>query len=334
MKNILVIGATGQIGSELTPALRKIYGSEHVIAGGHPSKAPSEKLKESGPLVTTECLDIHSISEIVSKYQIDAIYHLAALLSATAEENPRFAWQVNVQGLLNVLDVARSHHCAVFFPSSIGVFGTSTPKKNTPQDTIQRPSTIYGISKLSGELLCEYYHHRYGLNVRGVRFPGLISYETPPGGGTTDYAVDIFYEAVDHHHYSCPLGENTYLDMMYMPDAVRAAIQLMETDDNRLIHRVGYNVTAMSFCPRELAAEIRKWIPEFTIAYHINPEKQAIADSWPDWMDDRIARKEWDWKPDYDLPAMTRDMIEKLSMKKGNNQREGKTGLHYSPHLL
>ena len=313
MKSILVIGATGQIGSELTMTLREKYGSAQVVAGGHPSKTPSDKLKESGPFVITECLDIHSISKAVQEYQIDTIYHLAAVLSVTAEKNPKLAWQINVQGLLNVLDIASSYRCAVFFPSSIGVFGVTTPKNNTPQDTIQRPSTIYGISKLSGELLCDYYYHKYNLDVRGIRFPGLISYETPPGGGTTDYAVEIFYEALTHHHYSCPLKENTYLDMMYMPDAIKAAIQIMETDGSRLVHRVGYNVTAMSLCPRELACEIRKWVPGFTISYAIDPEKQAIADSWPDCMDDRVARREWGWQPDYDLTKMTKDMIEKLS---------------------
>ncbi len=313
MKSILVIGATGQIGSELTMTLREKYGSAQVVAGGHPSKPPSDKLKESGPFVITECLDIHSISKIVREYQIDTIFHLAALLSATAEKNPKFAWQVNIQGLFNVLDIARSYHCAVFFPSSIGVFGATTPKQNTPQDTIQRPSTVYGISKLTGELLCDYYYHKYNLDVRGLRFPGLISHETLPGGGTTDYAVEIFYKAITHHHYNCPLSEGTYLDMMYMPDAVKATIQLMEADSGRLGHRVGYNVTAMSFCPRELACEIRKWIPEFTIVYDIDPGKQAIADSWPDNMDDRVARREWGWQPDYDLAKMTGEMIEKLS---------------------
>jgi nucleoside-diphosphate-sugar epimerase len=324
MKNILVIGATGQIGSELTPALRQRYGSVHVIAGGHPSKPPSEKLKDSGPFVNVECLDMQSVTNTVKKYKIDVIYHLAALLSATAEKNPQLAWQVNLQGLLNVLDVAHSHQCAVFFPSSIGVFGATTPKQNTPQDTIQRPSTIYGITKLTGELLCEYYYCKYHLDVRGVRFPGLISYETLPGGGTTDYAVDIFYEALSHHHYSCPLREDTYLDMMYMPDAVQAAIQIMEADSKSLRHRVGYNVTAMSFCPRELASEIKKWIPRFTITYDIDPKKQAIADSWPDCMDDSVARREWGWQPDYDLPKMTKDMIEKLGMKLDRNKQYSK----------
>lgn len=316
MKNILVIGATGQIGSELTLTLRQKFGDDQVIAGGHPSKPPSDELEKSGPFVMVECLDIHSIEQVVKKYHIDTIYHLAALLSATAEKNPKLAWQVNIQGLINVLDVALSARCAVFFPSSIGVFGAATPKKNTPQDTIQRPSTIYGITKLTGELLCEYYYRKFQLDVRGVRFPGLISYETLPGGGTTDYAVEIFYAALSHHHYTCPLREDTYLDMMYMPDAVQASIQIMEADSQKLVHRVGYNITAMSFCPRELANEISKWIPEFTIDYHVDPEKQAIADSWPDYMDDQVARQEWGWQPSYNLQMMTEDMIQKLRLIK------------------
>ncbi len=322
MKNILIIGATGQIGSELTISLREKYGSAHVIAGGHPSKAPTDKLKDSGPFIIIECLDIHSITEPVQEYHIDTIYHLAALLSATAEKNPKIAWQVNLQGLLNVLDVACSNNCAVFFPSSIGVFGTSTPKNKTPQNTIQRPSTIYGITKLTGELLCEYYHRKCYLDVRGVRFPGLISHETLPGGGTTDYTVEMFYKAITHHHYICPLKEETYLDMMYMPDAIKAAIQLMEVDNECLKTRVGYNITAMSFCPRELAHEIKKWIPGFAISYNVDPGKQEIADSWPDCMDDQVARDEWDWQPDYDLPKMTEDMIKKLKFKRSKISKQ------------
>ncbi len=319
MKKVLVIGATGQIGSELTMALRQKYGSNQVIAGGH-TKSPSDPLRDSGPFIVADCLDSQSIADIIKKHQIDTIYQLAALLSATAEKEPELAWQVNMQGLINILDIARSYQCAVFFPSSIGVFGASTPKKNTPQETIQRPSTIYGITKLAGELLCDYYYRKYQLDVRGVRFPGLISYETLPGGGTTDYAVEIFYEAIAHQHYTSFLSENTYLDMMYMPDAIKAAIQIMETEPSRLVHRNGYNVTAMSFCPRELAQEVKKWIPEFTITYEVDPVKQAIADSWPDCMDDQVARQEWDWQPEYDLPKMTKDMIEKLKIKLGINK--------------
>lgn len=315
MKNILVIGATGQIGSELTLALRERYGSANVVAGGHVRKPSSAKLAESGPYEIADCLEVKTLTEVIKKYHIDTIYHLAALLSATGEKNPKLAWEVNVQGLINVLNLAKEFQCAVFFPSSIGVFGESTPKDKTPQETIQRPSTMYGITKLTGELLCDYYYQKYNLDVRGVRYPGLISYETPPGGGTTDYAVEIFYEALAHQSYSCFLSEHTYLDMMYMPDALQAAIKLMEADSSRLLHRNGYNVSAMSFCPKELAEEIRKWIPDFTISYNIDPIKQAIADSWPNSMDDEVARKEWDWQPEYNLNKMTQDMIEKLRVK-------------------
>jgi nucleoside-diphosphate-sugar epimerase len=314
MKNILVIGATGQIGSELTMALRQKYGDSRVIAGGH-SKSPSAILRDSGPFVIADCLDSQGITDIIKKYKIDTIYHLAALLSATAEQKPDLAWQVNLQGLINILNISRIYKCAVFFPSSIGVFGPSTPKVNTPQDTVQRPSTMYGITKLTGELLCDYYFKRYELDVRGVRFPGLISYEALPGGGTTDYAVEIFYEAISQKHYTCPLKEKTYLDMMYMPDAIKASIQIMETDSSRLIHRNGYNVTAMSFCPKDLVEEIKNWIPDFTIDYEIDPLKQSIADSWPDSMDDSAARNEWDWSPEYDLAKMTEDMIKQLKEK-------------------
>ncbi|NLL61486.1 MAG: L-threonine 3-dehydrogenase [Candidatus Atribacteria bacterium] len=314
MKNILVIGATGQIGSELTLSLRERYGAAKVVAGGH-RRTPSLELADAGPYEIANCLDIQALADIIKKYRIDTIYHLAALLSATGEKNPKLAWEVNVQGLINVLDLAKEYQCAVFFPSSIGVFGAGTPKDKTPQDTIQRPSTMYGITKLTGELLCDYYYQRYGLDVRGVRYPGLISNVTPPGGGTTDYAVEIFYEALTHQKYSCFLSEDTYLDMMYMPDALKAAIELMEADSSRLIHRNGYNVSAMSFSPKELTKEIQKWIPELQISYEIDPIKQAIADSWPNSMDDSAARTEWGWQPDYNLSEMVKDMIEKLKIK-------------------
>ena len=317
MKNILVIGSTGQIGSELTLVLRDSYGPGNVVAGGHKRKPSSRKLQDSGPYEIADCLAPKALAALIEKYRIDTIYHLAALLSATSEKNPKLAWDVNIQGLINVLDLAKSYQCAVFFPSSIGVFGDSTPKDNTPQDTIQRPSTMYGITKLTGELLCDYYFNKYNIDIRGVRYPGLISYETLPGGGTTDYAVEIFYEALKSQNYSCFLKEDTYLDMMYMPDAVKAAMQLMEADSNSLLHRNGYNVSAMSFSPREISEEIRKWIPEFKISYDIDPIRQSIADSWPNSMDDTAAREEWDWQPDYDLPKMSKDMLEKLqSIKK------------------
>jgi len=317
MKNILVIGSTGQIGSELTLALRDSYGPGNIVAGGHKRKPSSEKLQDSGPYEIADCLAPKALAALIERYRIDTIYHLAALLSATSEKNPKLAWDVNIQGLINVLDLAKSYQCAVFFPSSIGVFGDSTPKDNTPQDTIQRPSTIYGITKLTGELLCDYYFNKYNIDVRGVRYPGLISYETLPGGGTTDYAVEIFYEALKSQNYNCFLKEDTYLDMMYMPDAVKAAMQLMEADSNSLLHRNGYNVSAMSFSPREISEEIRKRIPEFKISYEIDPIRQSIADSWPNSMDDTAAREEWDWQPDYDLPKMAKDMLEKLKLKLG-----------------
>jgi nucleoside-diphosphate-sugar epimerase len=248
-------------------------------------------------------------------HEIGTIYHLAAILSATGESRPGVAWQINMNGLYNMLEAARQYQCSLFFPSSIGAFGPLTPQDNTPQDTIQRPDTIYGVTKVAGELLCDYYHKRFGLDTRGVRFPGLISYETEPGGGTTDYAVDIFYQAIRHKKYTCYLKTDTWLDMMYMPDAIRAMIQLMEADGSGLVHRNAFNLTAMSFTPKMLADEIRKHIPEFAINYDIDHVRQAIADSWPNSMDDSCARSEWGWKPEYDLARMTQEMIDLLSRK-------------------
>jgi nucleoside-diphosphate-sugar epimerase len=314
MKKILVTGAVGQIGSELTMALRERYGSDNVIATGHKTK-PGEKLFNSGPFEFIDCTDIGTVRQVVKKHKVNVIYHLAALLSAVAEAKPQLAWDVNVNGLYNVLEVAREYGCAVFTPSSIGVFGPGTPLDRTPQDTIQRPNTMYGVTKVAGELLCDYYHKRFGVDTRGLRYPGIISYETLPGGGTTDYAVQIFYEAIRHKRYTCFLKAGTYLDMMYMPDAIKGAIQLMEADAKKLKHRNAFNVTAMSFAPEHLAAEIKKIIPEFTMGYKIDPLRQAIADSWPNSMDDGAARAQWGWDPEYDLAAMTRDMIEKLSEK-------------------
>ncbi|MDD3427699.1 MAG: L-threonine 3-dehydrogenase [Caldisericia bacterium] len=314
MKRILVTGSVGQIGSELTPALRDRYGSDNVIAGGHRTK-PSKELLEGGPFEIVDCGDLNQLTEVIKKYNIGTVYHLAAILSAVGEKNPQLAWSVNIDGLYNVLEVAREFNLAVFVPSSIAAFGPSTPKINTPQDTIQRPTTIYGVTKVSGELLCDYYFKRFGIDTRGVRYPGIISYVTPPGGGTTDYAVEIFYEAIQNKHYTCPLKKGTSLDMMYMPDAIKAAINLMEANPDKLIHRNAFNVTAMQLKPEILEESIKKYIPEFRMDYEIDPLKQGIADSWPDSMDDSCAREEWGWKPDYNLESMTKDMLDKLSIK-------------------
>ena len=312
MRKILITGATGQIGSELTPALREKYGNENVIAAGH-RRAPVKVIAEAGPYCTLEVRDPDALKSVIAEHHIDTIFHLASLLSAVAEDNPQLAWDINMNGLMNVLEAARLHHCAVFFPSSIGAFGTLTPPDNTPLDTIQHPNTMYGITKVSGELLCDYYYHRFRVDTRGVRYPGLISSRTLPGGGTTDYAVHIFYAALKDRHYDCFLKPGTRLDMMYMPDAITAAIQLMETDGSRLWHRNGYNITAMSFAPAEIANEIRTHIPDFTINYDVDPVRQAIAESWPRHMDDSAARTEWGWQPQFDLTATVRDMLARLS---------------------
>jgi nucleoside-diphosphate-sugar epimerase len=314
MKNILITGALGQIGSELTMVLRKRYGYSNVIASDIRSKLDDE-IVESGPFEIVDCTEKNKIGEIVKKYSIDTIYHLAAILSAVAEEKPQFAWNVNINGLYYVLEVARENNCSVFTPSSIGAFGPATPVNDTPQDTIQRPQTMYGVTKVAGELLCDYYFKRFGIDTRGVRYPGIISHQTLPGGGTTDYAVEIYYEAIKNKKYTCYLQEDTYLDMMYMPDAIKAAIDLMEADPVKLKHRNAFNVTAMSISPKDIAEEIKNIYPEFTISYKIDPIRQAIADSWPNNMNDFIAREEWGWKPGYNLKMMTKDMIENLIKK-------------------
>jgi len=315
MNRILVTGATGQIGSELVPALRKRFGSANVIAAGHKTQ-PDKELLDSGPFLSLDVRDFHSIEKIVKEHRIDAIYHMAALLSASAEKDPLLAWDVNINGLRNILETARKFQCSVFFPSSIGAFGPSTPADNTPQDTIQRPTTVYGIAKVTGELLCDYYFRRYGVDTRGLRFPGLISYKTPPRGGTTDYAVEMFYAAVREKRYECFLKEGTRLDMMYMPDAIRAAIELMKAEPTRLIHRNAFNITAMSLAPEDIYAEIKNHIPDLIMTYKIDPLRQAIADSWPHHMDDSAARREWGWRAEYDLAAMTKEMIERLSISR------------------
>ena len=320
MERILVTGALGQIGSELVPALRERYGAEAVVASDvrmRPAGGAGE-----GPFEYLDCTKRDQILEVVHTHRIDTIYHLAALLSATAEEKPQVAWDINMGSLYRVLEVARQNRCAVFFPSSIGAFGPTTPPDRTPQDTIQRPTTMYGVTKVAGELLCDYYHDRFGVDTRGLRFPGLISYVAPPGGGTTDYAVEIFYEAIRHGRYTCFLSADTRLDMMYMPDATRALVALMEADPARLVHRNAFNVTAMSFTPAELAAAIREHLPGFAIDYRVDPVRQAIADSWPNSLDDSAAREEWGWAPTYDLTAMVADMLEKLRPRlRPNHQR-------------
>ncbi len=314
MRRILVTGALGQIGTELVPALRERYGADRVVASDH-RMMPADAIVAEGPFEQVDCTRIEQIQEAVRRYNIGAIYHLAALLSALAEEKPQAAWDLNMGGLYRVLEVARQNRCQVFLPSSIGAFGPTTPPDNTPQDTIQRPITIYGVTKVAGELLSDYYAQRFGLDTRGLRLPGIISHVAPPGGGTTDFAVDIFYQAIRYRHYTCFLGPDTRLDMMYMPDTIDAIIRLMEADPARLIHRNAFNVTAMNFTPARLAEEIRKHIPEFAIDYEIDPGRQAIADSWPRSIDDSAARTEWDWSPSYDLESMTRDMLEKLGRR-------------------
>lgn len=312
MKNILIIGATGQIGSELTMELRKRYGNDHVVAGYIHGSEPKGELKESGPSEVVEVTDGEMIAAAVKKYRIDTIYNLAALLSVVAESKPKLAWKIGIDGLWNVLEVARENGCAVFTPSSIGSFGLSTPHVGTPQDTIQRPRTMYGVTKVTTELLSDYYFTKYGVDTRAVRFPGLISNVTLPGGGTTDYAVDIYYAAVRGEKFVCPLKPGTLMDMMYMPDALNGSIKLMEADPSRLIHRNAFNIASMSFAPETIYEAIRREVPGFEMEYQPDPLKQSIADSWPDSMDDSCARQEWDWKPEYDLESMTRDMLAKL----------------------
>jgi len=313
VRRILVTGALGQIGSELVPALRARYGADRVVASD--VRVPTGA--GAGPFEDVDCTHIREIDAAVRRHDVDTIYHLAALLSATAESRPRVAWELNMGGLYRVLEVARQHGCAVFLPSSIGAFGPGTPRVGTPQDTVQRPTTMYGITKVASELLCDYYASRFGLDTRGLRLPGLVSHVAPPGGGTTDWAVEIFHQAIRYGHYTCFLRADSRLDMMYMPDAIRAMMELMEADASRLVHRNAFNVTAMSFTPAELAEAIRVHRPDFAIDYEVDPVRQAIADSWPESMDDGAARREWDWSPEWDLAGMTRDMLEQLRARLG-----------------
>ena len=315
MRKILVTGAQGQIGSELVPALRQRHGAEAVVATFHRKRPESDE----GLVEHLDSTDTRQLGDLLDRHGIGTIYHLAAMLSATGEADPQAAWDVNMGSLYAALEAARARNCALFFPSSIGAFGPGTPLDDTPQDTLQRPDTIYGVSKVSGELLCDYYAHRFGMDARGLRYPGLISYVTPPGGGTTDYAVEIFYHALRNGRYTCFLAADTRLDMMYMPDATRAAIALMEADPTTLTHRNAFNVTAMNVTPAELADAIRIHIPNFTIAYDVDPVRQAIAESWPNSMDDSEARAQWGWAPQYDLAGMVADMLTKLDSERGGS---------------
>ena len=315
MKNILVIGSTGQIGSELTMKLRRDLPGGTTVAGYIPGAEPKGVLLSSGPAEEANVCNAKQIADIVDKYDIDTIYNLAALLSATAERLPLKAWDIQMNGLINILEIAREKRCAVFTPSSIGSFGPSTPHEDTPQDTIQRPTTMYGVTKVATELLSDYYFHRFGVDTRSVRFPGLISYTTLPGGGTTDYAVEIYYAAVKGEEFICPIAPGTYMDMMYMPDALKAAVDIMRAKPRYLKHRNAFNIASMSLEPEEIAASIRKYIPDFKMRYEVDPIRQHIADSWPDRMDDTCARKEWGWSPSFDLDSMTRDMLEHLRTK-------------------
>ena len=312
-KRVLVTGATGQIGSELIVELRSKYGNDEVVAVGH-KRQPSEAVRNSGPFELGDTSDKERLNEIVEKHDVGTIYHLASLLSALGEKNPQLAWQVNMNGLYNVLDLASERGIQVFWPSSIGVFGPDTPRVNTPQNTITIPNTIYGVSKVAGELLCNYYFFKFGVDVRSLRYPGIISSETPPSAGTTDYAVEIFYEALKKKKYTCFLRDDTVLPMMYMPDCIKATLDLMGAEQTRVKRRTSYNLAAMSFAPKDLAAQIQKHIPDFTCEY-VPDFRQKIADSWPMSIDDTEARKDWGWQPKYNLAAMTKDMIEKLSKK-------------------
>ena len=318
MKRILVVGAGGQIGTELVPYLQHIYGEDNVIAADLKDELV-EKLGRSAIAEKLDVLDAKRFDELVVKYKVDAIYNLVALLSAKGEHMPGVAWHLNITALINALNIAQAHKCSIFTPSSIGAFGPNTPHDNTPQDTIMRPNTIYGICKVTGELLGDYHWQRFGVDARSVRFPGIISNGALPGGGTTDYAVEVFYEILKPgHHYTCEVPEDSYMDMMYMPDALRAAVEVMEADPAKLVHRNSFNIAAMSFCPRELFEVIKKRIPDATFDYNVDPVKAAIADSWPNKMDDTCAREEWGWKPEWDIEAMVDDMLKVIGEKQKN----------------
>lgn len=312
MKRILIVGAGGQIGSELTTYLRSIYGNSNVVAT---DVRECKMLSEQGPFEVLDALDATAMASLVTRYKIDTIFNLVALLSAVGEKNPQLAWKINIGALMNSLEVARENKCAVFTPSSIGAFGPTSPKDKTPQDTVMRPTTMYGVCKVTGELMSDYYHSHYGVDTRSVRFPGLISNVTLPGGGTTDYAVEIYYEAVRNGRFTCPIPSDMYMDMMYMPDALRACVELMEAAPAKLIHRNSFNIASMSFTPEIICAEIKKRMPGFVMDYNVDPVKEAIAQSWPNSLDDTCARQEWGWKPEWNLTTMTDDMLEVIAKK-------------------
>jgi len=313
VKKILVTGSKGQIGVELVQYLRNIYGCDNVTATDI-KKIPGPA-SEGGPFELLDVTDGNAVAAILDSKKIDSIIHLAGILSARAESDPQLAWETNMNGLYTVLEAARPRNCALLFPSSIAAFGPGTPLEDTPQDTIQRPNTIYGVTKVAGELLCDYYHKKFAMDTRGLRFPGLISYEALPGGGTTDYAVHIYYEAVAKGKYASYIAKGSFMDMMYMPDALESIVKLMEADPSKLKHRCAFNISAMSVDPEAIAASIRKQIPGFELFYNVDPLRQAIADSWPDSLDCSAAREEWGFAPKYDLDAMTVDMLNRLRIK-------------------
>ncbi|MBS4218777.1 L-threonine 3-dehydrogenase [Bacillus sp. FJAT-49711] len=319
MKKIMVTGALGQIGTELVIKLRSLYGEEHVVATD--ICIDESVAATSGPFEILDVTDGKRMLELAKKYRVDTIMHLAAMLSAVAEAKPLVAWNVNMGGLVNALETSRELGLQLFTPSSIGAFGPSTPKDRTPQVTIERPTTMYGVNKVSGELLCDYYFAKFGVDTRGVRFPGLISYVAPPGGGTTDYAVEIYYDAVEKGRYTSFIDKGTYMDMMYMPDALQAIVQLMEADPASLKYRNAYNITAMSIEPEEIAGAIRDYLPNFKLEYSVDPVRQAIAESWPNSIDDTAAREDWGFKTSFDLKKMTADMLKKIERK---IERKGK----------